>query len=328
MFTIHAPSPGGGARSSLARAFSLVVGLGACGPACAQTVVVPSNAFAFNHVGAVDSGVLSILGSFTSTTTSAAPTIRLPRFDPSVGRLTGVSVSVNTSASTFTIAPSGVLSLVSFASATRSLGYTITAATTVATDGATRSDSGSVLLTLLGLGTSDIGGAQLSKTTTFSAASDLANFVGSGSVSVDLVASDTLGVSTLLSLLNGAGFSGSGRYAGSVSLTYSYAPYPSGAQLAIDKVASVATASSGDAITYTLTFTNNGISPIASLSINDETPAYTAYQASRTVALPGGLTAATVTAPVPGATGPLVWSFGGQLAAGASGTVQYTVLVN
>ncbi len=314
-------------RSSIARTFSLLASLAACGVASAGTLAAIPASFSLGHGGEVDSGVISVLGSFTSTSTSTLPTIRLPKFDPSVGRLTGVSVAVNTSSSTFSVAPSGLLSLVSFAAATRSLGYTVTAGATVAGDGAVRIDSGPVLLTLPGLGTSEIGGAQLAKTTSFSAQSDLANFVGSGSVAVDISASDTLSVSTLVSLLNGAGFSGSGQCAGSVALTYTYSPYPSDGQLAITKTVSASTARSGDAVTYTLTFTNNGISPITGLSINDETPAYTTYQSSRTLAVPGGLTASGTTAPAPGATGALAWGFTGQLAAAASGVVQYTVIV-
>lgn len=297
-------------------------------PATAATLAVASGSFALGHAGEVDSGVISVLGSFSSATTSAAPTLRFPMFDPSLGRLGGAAVSVNTSASTFTIVPSGLLSLVSFASASRALAYTVTAGTTSATDGATRFDSGGVLLTLLGLGGADIGGAVLAKTTSFTAPADLANFVGAGKVLVDVSASDTLGVSTLVSLLNGAGFSGSGQYAGSVSLTYTYSPYPTSGQVAVSKVASRATAASGDTITYTLVFTNNGISPVSALAINDATPDYTTYQSSRTLALPAGVAASGATAPAVGAAGALAWTFSGQLAAAASGSVQYTVKVN
>ena len=311
-----------------ARSLVLLACAAVASPASAGTLTPASGGFALTHAGEVDSGLISVLGTFTSTQTSAAPTLRFPMFDPSVGRLTGVAVSVNTSTSTFAITPSGVLSLISFASASRSLNYTVTAGATTATDGVTRSDSGGTLLTLLGLGGAEIGGAQVARSTTFNAASDLASFVGAGSVNVDIAATDTLTVSTLLSLLNGAGFSGSGQCAGTVSLTYTYSPYPSNGQVSIAKVASTTAAKSGDTITYTLVFTNNGNNPVAALAIHDETPAWTTYQGARPMTLPAGMTAATVSAPVPGSAGGLAWTFTGPLAAAASGTLQYTVVVN
>ena len=311
-----------------ARALWLVAGLVACRATSAQTVQPAPAAFVFAHAGEVDSGVLSILGTFSSTHVTTAPTIRFPMFDPAVGRLTGTAVSVNTSTSTFTVAPSGVFSLVAFASASRSLAYTVSAGSTSATDGATRFDSGGVLLTLLGLGSAEIGGAQLARTISFTSPADLANLVGAGTVAVDLSATDTLGVSTLLSLLNGAGFTGSGQASGSVSLTYAYAPYPGGSQLSIAEVASAATANRGDSITYTVVFTNNGVSPIDALAISEATPAYTNYQSSRTLVTPAGMTVSGASAPAVGTTGPLRWTFSGRLAPAASGTLQYTVQVN
>lgn len=325
-------NPGRRCASRILRRVAQALGLIAClaqgAPARANTSSPAAGGFAVNHAGAVDSGLVSVLGTFSTTSVSAAPTLRFPKFDPSAGHLDSVTVAVNTSSSTFAIVPSGVLSLVSFASASRSINYAVTTGTTFAADGVTRVDSGGVLLTLLGIGGSEIGGAQVAKTTVFTAAPDLANFAGTGTVAVDVSAVDTLTVSTLLSLVNGAGFSGSGRCAGSVSVTYAFTPYATNAQLAISKAASVASAKSGDTITYTLVFTNNGASPISTLSIADATPAYTTYQSAATVALPSGLAVSTLGAPAVGATGSLSWTFAGQLAAAASGTVQYTVVVN
>ncbi len=306
----------------------LILCLAPAVPAFANTTSAASGGFAMSHAGAVDSGLISVLGTFSSTSMSAAPSLRFPKFDPSTGHLDSVTVAVNTSSSTFAIVPSGVLSLVSFASASRSINYAITAGSTFAADGVTRVDSGGVLLTLLGIGGSEIGGAQVARSTAFTAPADLANFAGTGTVTVDVSAVDTLTVSTLLSLVNGAGFSGSGACAGSVSVIYAWTPYPTNAQLAIRKAASVASARSGDTITYTLVFTNNGASPISTLSIADATPAYTTYQSTATVTLPNGLAVSTVGAPAVGAAGSLTWTFAGQLAAAASGTVQYTVIVN
>lgn len=230
----------------------------------------------------------------------------------------------------FTVAPSGLLSLVSFASATRTLGYTVTAGSTVASDGATRVASGGLLLTLLGLGSGEIGGVQLAKATAFTAAADVAGFTGAvaGDVSVSLAATDTLVAATLLSLANSAGFDGAGRCAGTVSVTYTDTPYPNNAQLSISKAASVASARSGDTITYTLVFTHNGASPISTLTIADATPAYTTFQSAGAAALPAAIAVSTVDAPSTGASGSLTWTFAGQLPAAASGTLQYTVVVD
>lgn len=312
----------------IAQALVLILGLATGLPSFADATAPAAAAFALDHAAEVDSGLLSVLGSFSSTRTSTAPTLHLPMFDPSLGHLDSVAVSVNTTASSFVVSPNGLLGLVSFASASRTLGYTITAGATTASDGTTRVDSGATLLTLLGLGTADIGGAQLAKTTTFTAPAELANFTGAGDVAVALSATDTLGVSTLLSLVNGAGFSGCGRYTGTVSLTYRYTPYAGSAQLSISKAASVSSAKSGDTITYTLVFTNNGASPISTLVIDDATPAYTTFLSATVATLPAGIAVAAVDAPVAGATGALVWTFAGQLAAQASGTVQYTVVVD
>ena len=310
-------------RLAPALAFSLL-----SAPTQAGTVAPAASAFSLSHVGEVDSGVLSVLGTFTSTRASAAPTLHFPKFDPSVGRLTGVAVAVNTSASTFRVAPSGLLSLISFASASRSLAYRVTAGSTTASDGDTRVDAGAALLTLLGLGSADIGGVPLAKTTTFTAAAALADFVGAGSVAVDLTATDTLSVSTLLSLLNGAGFTASGQASGTVAMTYTYAPYPGNGQLSMDKTASVSNAARGDTITYTLVFTNEGVSPIDGLAIQDATPPFTTYLSSRVLVVPDGLSVSGETAPAVGDSGPLAWNFAGSLAPGATGTLQYSVVVN
>lgn len=316
------------ARRYAARAIALALCLLPGRPALADTLAAGGGSFALPHAAAVDSGLLSVLGWFTSSQTSRAPTLHLPMFDPSAGHLDSVSVSINTGGSTFSVSPSGLLSLVSYASASRSLDYTITAGATTASGGAVRSDSGGLLLTLLGLGSAEIGGAQLAKTTTFSTPADVAGFVGAGDVTVSLAATDTLGVATLLSLANGAGFSGSGRYVGTVSISYAYTPYANSVQLAISKAASVASARSGDTITYTLVFTNNGASPISTLKIDDATPAFTTFQSAGAVTLPAGMAVSIAGAPAAGATGPLVWTFVGQLPASASGTVQYSVVVD
>src|SRR5262249_52379775 len=97
--------------------------------------------------------------------------------------------------------------------------------TSTGSDSNSVTNSGAGLVTLLGSGTSEIGGAPLAKTTQFTAATDLAQWSGSGSASVSITATDTLAVTTLVSLFNGAGFTGSGTYSGSVTVTYTFTPW-------------------------------------------------------------------------------------------------------
>jgi uncharacterized repeat protein (TIGR01451 family) len=100
------------------------------------------------------------------------------------------------------------------------------------------------------------------------------------------------------------------------------------AGLLLVKSVSSAQALPGAALVYTLSYTNNSSEALANLVIRDATPAFTTHVSAGCPAPPSGLTCGPLTAPVPGATGPIVWSFGGVLNPGASGTVTFTVLVN
>ncbi len=94
--------------------------------------------------------------------------------------LTAVDVTVNTTGTNFTVVPTGLLSLVSAASATRTLTFSVVAGSS--TGGATNSlaTTGGALLTLLGLGGANIGGAPLASTVPFTTPADLAAFSGNG----------------------------------------------------------------------------------------------------------------------------------------------------
>ncbi len=191
--------------------------------ATAATVQYTSS-FGFTHTGTVSSGLVSVGATFNNSVVTNPTAMTLARFDPSLGRLTGVDVTVATSTASFAVSPSGLLSLVSYAAATRTLGYTITAGTTTATGSNAVANSGPSLVTLLGLGVAEIGGAPLAATKSFSAAADLAQFTGTGTMSVALSATDALTVTTLVSAVNGAGLNGSGNYAGTATVTYTYVP--------------------------------------------------------------------------------------------------------
>ena len=84
----------------------------------------------------------------------------------------------------------------------------------------------------------------------------------------------------------------------------------------------------GSLITYTITYQNVGQTTLSGLQVQDATPAFTIYNAGACGTLGAGLATCTLaTQPAAGATGPLVWSFNGNLAPGATGSVSFTVTV-
>jgi len=102
-------------------------------------------------------------------------------------------------------------------------------------------------------------------------------------------------------------------------------------------------AKSGETLEYRITYTNNGATPLGTLSINDTTPSYTSFVAAQAGSTPTTLTAcqkttpanplpapgiACATAQAAGGTGPLAWHFTGSLSPGASGTVLFSVKVD
>lgn len=88
-----------------------------------------------------------------------------------------------------------------------------------------------------------------------------------------------------------------------------------------------ATASSGEIITYTITYTNQGAEALNNLVVKDKTPAFTTYEAAAAGPLPTGLTGVVVAAPAVGAEGDVTWTFAGSLRPGASGSVTFQVKV-
>ena len=102
-------------------------------------------------------------------------------------------------------------------------------------------------------------------------------------------------------------------------------------------------AKSGETLEYRITYTNNGVSPIGTLSVNDTTPVYTRFVSAQAGSTPATLTACLKTtpanpAPAPtvacaaaqalGGTGALSWHFTGVLLPGASGAVLFSVKVD
>jgi uncharacterized repeat protein (TIGR01451 family) len=102
----------------------------------------------------------------------------------------------------------------------------------------------------------------------------------------------------------------------------------SGSGLVIVKSVNAATARPGDVLTYTITYSNNGPSPLSSIVIRDATPAFTVFQSASCAALGTGLTSCVVSSqPIAGGAGPIVWTLSGSLAPGASGSVTFQVRV-
>ncbi len=100
-----------------------------------------------------------------------------------------------------------------------------------------------------------------------------------------------------------------------------------GSALQLIKSVSADTAAPGSTVVYTIRFVNLGSGPITHLQINDETPPFTTFVSAAAPTLPGSLASATTTLPAAGAGGPLQWTFTGELAPNAEGSVQFVVQV-
>ncbi|HXF78214.1 MAG TPA: hypothetical protein VN598_05100, partial [Usitatibacter sp.] len=85
----------------------------------------------------------------------------------------------------------------------------------------------------------------------------------------------------------------------------------------------------GDVLEYSITYTNPAGGALSSIVITDATPAFTTFQSAACGApLPPGITSCTVTTqPAVNGSGSVIWTLGGSLAAGGSGTVLYQVKV-
>ena len=104
-----------------------------------------------------------------------------------------------------------------------------------------------------------------------------------------------------------------------------------GGALALVKAVDQTTALPATVLVYTVTFTNQGTSPLSNLVVYDATPSFTTYvggSAQCVLPLPANLTTCTPSAPAGGGTGQLSWTFTGTLAPGRSGSVQYSVTID
>ncbi len=88
-------------------------------------------------------------------------------------------------------------------------------------------------------------------------------------------------------------------------------------------------AASGHTLEYSITYTNNGSTPLGSIVITDSTPAFSNFVlAACTPPLPATLSSCSVTVqPSVGGSGAMAWTLGGNSAPGASGSVVFRVTV-
>lgn len=98
------------------------------------------------------------------------------------------------------------------------------------------------------------------------------------------------------------------------------------AGLRLVKTVDRSAATSGDLITYTITYTNLSSEALASLVITDATPAYTVFQSAACGSPPNAqLSCAIAAQPAAGAAGRVEWRFAGTLGSGLTGTVVFVV---
>ena len=99
--------------------------------------------------------------------------------------------------------------------------------------------------------------------------------------------------------------------------------------LVLTKTADKATALPGETITYTISYKNNGSTPISTIIISDTTPAYTNFFAASCGSLPAAVTTCTVsTQPALAGVGSIQWQLGGSLNSASTGQVSFSVKVN
>jgi uncharacterized repeat protein (TIGR01451 family) len=88
------------------------------------------------------------------------------------------------------------------------------------------------------------------------------------------------------------------------------------------------TARPNDVLEYTITYTNTSSGMLSSIVVTDATPAFTSFVSAACGTLPANIATCLVTAqPAAGSVGSVVWTLGGSLLSGGSGSVSYQVRV-
>src|SRR5580704_12850661 len=157
--------------------------------------------FSFNHAASISTSAPAQAGTITSTSTTDAPTLTLPRFSPAIGTLTGVSIQFASTTSTFDIESTGTATLVTGAAVDLTLNYTVTSGSTNGTGEASQDTSKAI--DYLGTTPQSIPSPTLTSATnslSYNDAADLSAFTGTGLVSVGLAAVDDFSVTTIATL--------------------------------------------------------------------------------------------------------------------------------
>ncbi len=122
-----------------------------------------------------------------------------------------------------------------------------------------------------------------------------------------------------------------GSLAGAVSPTVSKS-LTTQIPLQVTKSQSTSSAAPGTVVTYEIVYVNpNPTAMFKNITITDQIPAYTSYQASSCGALPPGITSCTPVYSSPPAgvgNGQVVWTLDGTLNGGATGTLQLIVTIH
>ncbi len=101
----------------------------------------------------------------------------------------------------------------------------------------------------------------------------------------------------------------------------------SGAGLTLTKSVDKVTAKPGDTLVYTVNYVNSSSGDLSNVIISDATPTYTLFLSANCGVLPANLTLCTTTLPAVGGTGPIIFTFNGDLAPAAGSSVTFSVQV-
>jgi uncharacterized repeat protein (TIGR01451 family) len=95
--------------------------------------------------------------------------------------------------------------------------------------------------------------------------------------------------------------------------------------LQLVKTVDRAAAALGDVLVYTIVFANDGSGAVTALKIRDATPPYTVFVAAACPVLPAGLACSVTQQPAAGAAGTVEWTLTGALASAGRGSVTLSV---
>jgi uncharacterized repeat protein (TIGR01451 family) len=97
--------------------------------------------------------------------------------------------------------------------------------------------------------------------------------------------------------------------------------------LVLVKEVGQSTALPGETLVYTIRYENNGAGEVSELKIHDSTPAYTVFASAQCVETQPALTCSVLEQPSAGDSGGITWVVAGVVQPGASGVVQFSVLI-